>query len=401
MASKVLLVNAPIYMGNSLNMRLLLIITDYGSFNNFLSELAVKLANEGHEVNVICSNAKVIDLNDRSNYLEIGIKFHFVQMPRGFNILKQLKASIEISRLVDEIKPDLIHAHFTTGIFTTLLYKKLHFRVLGTIHGLGFPVTTGVRQMILKFVEKFCIRRLDQVWLLNKSDFQLLKDKFENKCFLLDTYGLGCDLNRFNSSNFVDEVASIKDQLNILDSDFVIAFTGRFVKFKGFDMVVRSFLKLTSTNPGSFKLLLIGGKDPIHPTGLSVIEEQSYAVCEDIIHVGFSNEVEKYLAVSDVFLFPSLKEGMPVCIIEALAMGVPVITADSRGCNDLIKNEVNGLLLSNSPSVQEIIDTITYLKESAELQKKFKAYSLSHRFELGRENYINKQIAVYKQLVNT
>jgi glycosyltransferase involved in cell wall biosynthesis len=379
-------------------MHLLLIITDYGSFNNFLSELVIKMVEDGHKIDVICSNEKVIDFADRDNFQLLGINVHFTDFPRGFNIFKQILASIKINKLIEQIDPDLVHAHFTTGIFTTILSKKPHYPMIGTIHGLGYPMLQGVKRQIFKSVELFSISRLDRVLVLNQFDRDILDLKSANKPILLESAGLGCDLNRFDINRFLSKVSDLKESLGISPNDFVITFTGRFVHFKGFDLVIKSFLKLDKLNPSSFKLILIGGRDTIHPTGLTKIEEEKYSSSSNIINVGFTNEVEKYLAIADVFLFPSLKEGMPVCIIEALAMGVPVIAADSRGCNDLVIDGVNGRLLSNKPSTDEIVNAITILKNSPETLQRFKDFALGSRYKLSRDIFIEKQIEDYTNL---
>ena len=345
-------------------MHLLLIITDYGSFNNFLSELAIEMVQSGNKVDVICSNDKVINLADKVDYSTWGINIHFVSFPRGFNIYKQFRASVEIYNLTKLINPDLVHVHFTTGIFTTVLYKKLPFITLGTIHGLGYPIVKGIKKQIFKAVELFCFSRLDQIFVINKFDYNVIKGPAKQKTFLLESAGLGCDLKRFDIDIFRSKISTIKSELQLKEKDFVITFTGRFVHFKGFDLVVRTFLKINKAYPSTYKLILIGGNDPIHPTGLTESEEEEYMNCNEIIKVGFINNVERYLSVADVFLFPSLKEGMPVCIIEALAMGIPTITADSRGCSDLVENKRNGIVLANRPTVEDIFDAILLFKNS-------------------------------------
>lgn len=382
-------------------MHLLLIITDYGSFNNFLSDLAVKMAKSGHKVDVICSQEKVIKINDKFDYIDIGVHIHFISFPRGFNLYKQLKTSIKINRLIKKINPDFVHIHFTTGIFTTVLYKKLSYLTIGTFHGLGYPMVNGIKKKLFKVVEFFCFNRLDQIWVLNKFDYDIIKGANKEKTFMLDSAGVGCDLLKFKINKDNSLYYDLKKQLQIKEDDFVITYTGRFVSFKGFDLVIKSFLEMNRLFPSTFKLLLIGGNDPIHCTGLSVEEEQEYLLCDNIIKVGFTNEVEKYLSISDVFLFPSLKEGMPVCIIEALAMGIPVITADSRGCNDLVKNYENGLVLSQIPNVKEVIDSIMILKDSPKLMRDIQLHNLKNREKLGRAVYVDKQIEVYENLMNS
>ena len=140
-------------------------------------------------------------------------------------------------------------------------------------------------------------------------------------------------------------------------------FTGRFVNFKGFDLLIRAF-KILENEYGipNIKLILVGGKDPAHPTGLNKIEEEYYNNSNQIIKIGFTSEVEKYLYISNLFVFPSKKEGMPVCIMEAIAMGTPTITLNARGCNDLIINNVNGILLDVNTTPKHIAEEILKLK---------------------------------------
>lgn len=381
-------------------MKIIFIITDYGSFNNFLSELTVNLVRTGIRIDVICGRQKVIDFEDKFDYKALGINIHFLEFPRGFNLYKQVSASIKINRLIEQLDPDLIHIHFTTGIFTTLIYKKPKFKTIGTIHGLGFPQVSGIKKAIFKAVELFCFNRLDQLWLINQFDYDLMKSKNPQKVFMLLSAGIGCDLEKFNIDKFFQCNQKFKDELGIKPNEFVITYTGRFVNFKGFHLVIRAFMQLRKLNPYAYKLILIGGPDPIHKTGLNKQEELEYMNCPDIVNVGFTNNVERYLAVTDVFLFPSSKEGMPVCIIEALAMGIPTVTTNTRGCNDLVHHNENGFLLSEQPSINEIVDAITILKNSPQLLEKFKSNALKNRDKLGREIFIKTQKEVYFQLIN-
>jgi len=208
-------------------------------------------------------------------------------------------------------------------------------------------------------------------------------------------------MKKFNINLFDHQKINVRENLGINNEDFVIAYTGRFVNFKGFDLVVRSFLELNKNYPSTFKLILIGGNDSIHPSGLTRAEENAYLSDPDIVKIGFTNEVEKYLAVSDVFLFPSLKEGMPVCIIEALSMGKPVITANTRGCNDLIQDQINGILLSDKPTADEIVNAVLLLKNTPELLAELGNNALKNRESYSREVFIDKQIKVYDSILKT
>jgi glycosyltransferase involved in cell wall biosynthesis len=385
------------------DMRIMLIITDYGSFNNFIGEVAVKLIGMGHKVDVICSKTKVIDYEDKYPYHELGINFHFLHFPRSFNLLKQLSCSKKIADQIEQIRPDLINIHFTTAIFTTLLVGKPNFFTVGTIHGIGYPKVKGrIKRKIFEIVEKFCFRRLDQIYLINNFDFDLVREMHPEKAYLYNSYGVGCDFKKFDPDSITDHVKTdFRKRLGIAPDDFVLAFTGRFVSFKGFDLVVRAMLDL-SRRPEykHIKLLLIGGKDPAHITGLTKHEEEFCLRNKQILRVGFTADVNLYLSITELFVFPSAKEGMPVCIMEALSMGVPVITSDSRGCNDLVKNGINGLLLAENPSVTEISGAILKLFRDRQYLNRLRENAIHHRNGLNRDKYVDDQIEIYGKLVS-
>lgn len=377
------------------------IITDYGSFNNFLGELAIELINRGNRVSVICSKDKVIAIQDKYNYEELGIDFYNVSFPRNFNLIKHYSVSLKIHSLLKNIKPDIVSIHFTTAIFTTLLSGKPLVKTIGMFHGVGYPmIDSFFKKMIFKNVEFFSMKRLDEIWVLNQFDANLLEPKFINKVFLLPTKGLGCNLEMFNFENFShEEKIKLREDLGILKNDFVILFTGRYVDFKGYDIVIRTILDLEKKfNNLSIKLITLGGRDKIHPTGLSFEEEDMLQKSSQIIDRGFTNDVAKYMSIADLFFFPSKKEGVPVCIIEALSMNVPVVTFDARGCNDLVQDNYNGKLLDLNSSIEDFTNLISKLVINRSHLERFKENISKDRELYSRDNFIMNQVEYFNSL---
>lgn len=123
--------------------KIVFVITDFGSFNNFLGDTAVSLARLGNEIHLISSATKVIKIEDKFDYKKEGVLIHYVDLPRGFNPIQHYFASKKIHSIIDGILPDVVSIHFTTGIFTTTFKSRLKYRTIGTIHGLGYPVVEG------------------------------------------------------------------------------------------------------------------------------------------------------------------------------------------------------------------------------------------------------------------
>jgi glycosyltransferase involved in cell wall biosynthesis len=141
---------------------------------------------------------------------------------------------------------------------------------------------------------------------------------------------------------------------------------------------------------------LAGGRDKIHNTGLDREEEKYLENAKSVIKIGFTGDVDKYLSISDLFVFPSNKEGMPVSIMEAGAMGVPVITLNSRGCNDIIHDNFNGKLLNVNSDYKAIAKTIVNLYSNRSQLQKLAVNALAQRDKFDRNLFIKESIEIFE-----
>ncbi len=386
-------------------MKLILIITDYGSFNNFISELAEEfIKDSSNELHVICSNEKVIKVDNKVRNWSNNIYFHFVEIPRTLSPIRQLSAGFQINRLIKKIKPNLVHVHFTTATFTSILFRVKSNIYWSTIHGLGMNSTTGVRKILMIIVEHLCFIRVDKIFVLNGNDYNYLRKLYRAKVVKQDSLGMGCNIHKYNLNNFSAEMnIRLLKSLKISQDSIVISFVGRYTKFKGFHIVIKTFMKLCIKNPCKFKLILMGGVDPIHTTGLSQTEKKFFNESVDIVNIGFTNEVEKYLAITDIFIFPSRKEGLPTCILEALSMGVPVIAYDARGINDIVLNHHNGILIPEKKSIfkeeDSFVEAIINLLEDKEKFELLKNNALKDREKYSRYNFVHESIQYYQKVL--
>lgn len=370
--------------------KILFIIPLIGSYKSFLKELGAELVKQGYNVFLLTSNTASEKIS--------GINIINSDFPRGMNLCKHLRCAKEIRKVVHNISPDIINVHFSANIFTVALAKEKSWPpVLATFHGLSFPVMkSGILKQLVKAAEIFSSIKMDYVSVLTEDDVVALR-KFvkKSKLYCYKSKGVGCDVNRFCKCRISEKrKEELKKSLGISRYDKVMIFVGRFVAFKGFDLVARVFTEL---NEPELKLMLLGGKDPIHATGLSVEEEKFFFKNPNVLNVGYVDNVEDYLAISDIMLFPSTKEGLPVCVMEALAMEVPVIVPDSRGCNSLIKTGKNGIILENM-QVETIVECVKRLIFELECHQMVD-YMKRHRNLYDRNNFIQEQLAIYNRLI--
>ncbi len=376
-------------------MRILFVVPNIVSYHFFIGDVCAALRAAGHDPHAVCGmdasfgGGEVAD--ERAT-------MHTVDFPRGMNPLGHLRAARELDALVRKLQPDIIHTHFSAALFTTAVARRAHWPLThGTFHGASFPMMHGLKRHILRFAESWAASRFDDVWVLTPDDRKALQTAAPSaRVHVYRSPGIGCLLEHFHPDRVpAAERAALRAELGIPPDAVVFVFVGRLVDFKGFGLTVRAFLRLAADH-ARFRLLNVGPADPIHPSGLTPEEECARKECPQIIDVGLRKDVWRYLAISDVMTFPSQREGMPVCIMEALAMGVPVITADSRGCRDVVRDEIDGLVLRD-PGVETMSDAMRRLGEDEVFRRRLGTAALADRERFSRDGYVREQVELYAQ----
>lgn len=379
-------------------MRMLMVAPNIVSFKSFLLELCETLSLRGVDVHCACSGSEL--WGGKGGLQGQELQMHHLELPRGVNPFGHFRSAAALNGLVSSLRPDLVHAHFSAAVFTTALARRSCWPVtIGTFHGLRFPLMTGLGKRVFQGVEGWSARRLDAVWVLTEDDRTALVSAAPGaKVHRCTSYGVGCDLARFRRETLTMEACSrLRLELGLPDNAMVFAFVGRFVDFKGFDVAVRAFWRLAASYPNA-RLLLIGDFDRLHPSGLTREEEERLRASPMVVHAGWRTDVEKWLAISSALLAPSSREGMPVSIMEALSMGVPVVTRDSRGCRDVVRHGVNGLVVDPC-SVENLAAAMAELTVDDALRRRLSANALENRRDFDRKRYVDEQIAAYEDML--
>ena len=154
----------------------------------------------------------------------------------------------------------------------------------------------------------------------------------------------GVDVSHFSKENFSkEENNTLKKQLNIDPTDFIFLFIGRLVGDKGINELIEAFSNLSDEDQ-KIKLLLVGTfekeLDPLKKETLQKIRNNP-----QIISVGYQEEVRPYFAIASCFVFPSYREGFPNVVLEAASMELPCIVSDINGSNEIITDQVNGIII--------------------------------------------------------
>ena len=154
----------------------------------------------------------------------------------------------------------------------------------------------------------------------------------------------GIDINKFSKYSVKPESLNwLIEKYGITSKSFVFIFIGRLVGDKGINELITAFTIISETNP-NIKLLLVGCLEP-ELDQLSTQTIKTIRKSPQIIEAGFQEDVLPYLNISDVLVFPSYREGFPNVVLQAGAMDLPCIVTDINGCNEIIIDGENGIII--------------------------------------------------------
>lgn len=279
-----------------------------------------------------------------------GVRTHEVGLTRKITPLQDLKAVWQLYRFLKKERPFIVHSHTPKAGIVGMLAAKLAGvpHRLHTVAGLPLLETTGIKRTILTAVERLTYSCATKVYPNSKGLQQIILQGKFCSASKLNVIGEGSsngiDTEHFSRKSISKaEIESLKAKLNITQDDFVFVFVGRIVGDKGINELVNAFDKISSET-SNVKLLLVGpyeeDLDPLSELTLKRIREN-----ENILSVGYQQEVRLFLAVSHCLVFPSYREGFPNVVMQAGAMELPGIVTDINGCNEIISHKKNGLIV--------------------------------------------------------
>jgi len=289
-------------------------------------------------------------------------------------------------------KPQIVHTHTPKAGIIGMLAARLAGvpHRLHTVAGLPLMEATGIKRKILNFVEKLTYSSATRVYPNSKGlyDFILQNNFTQSNKLKIIANGSSNGINTtFFSLAQVSEIerVTLREKLNIQPDDFVFVFVGRIVSDKGINELIKAFSELKTAENNeltSIKLLLVGGLesdlDPLNPETLAEINQN-----KDIISAGFQQDVRPFFAISDALAFPSYREGFPNVVMQAGAMGLPSIVSDINGCNEIIVEGENGLIIPPK-NVEKLKEKMLTLAGDKNLYIKLKENSrrmIENRYE--------------------
>ena len=342
---------------------------------------------EGYEVHVATNGDNKIPYCDKK------IKISFERSPFKFNNLKAIR---KLRKVINEEKYDIIHTHTPMGSVVTRLAakeaRKNGTRVIYTAHGLHFYKGAPIINWLLFYpVEKYLSKYTDTFILINKEDYELVKNKF--KCKDVNYVpGVGIDENKFNFKMTDIDKHNLRESLGLKDTDFVMIYPAELNKNKNQLLLIMAMEDLVKSNYSIH--LLLPGKDSYNGYYHNLVKEKK--LNNNVHFLGFRKDIPKLLTVSDIAVASSKREGLPVNIMEAMYVGLPVIATDCRGQRDLVKNNINGYLIPQDDEnrfvycINQLLKKDVYDRFRNNNQEEIKKYLLDNILKEMKRIYIGK-----------
>lgn len=280
-----------------------------------------------------------------------GIEVHIIHTEKGFDY----KVWPKVTALIKERGISLVHAHGTRACSNSFWSaKRLNIPCLYTVHGWSFHDDQPfVQKKVRAFLEGVLVKQVDGIVLVSDNNGKEAQEMFSpKKQFVIKN---GVNLNRFSLSI----TNAIRQDLEIAENCFLVGYIARMTKQKDPLSMVRA-MKIVAEQNNEVKLLMVGSGE----LGDEVSELIKELSLSNIIRQPFRTDVPEILAAVDAYCLPSLWEGLPIGVLEAMAMSKPVIATNIPGNSELIENDKNGYLCEvNSPkSIAEKIMFLTSLE---------------------------------------
>ncbi|WP_078432583.1 glycosyltransferase family 4 protein [Metabacillus halosaccharovorans] len=255
---------------------------------------------------------------------------------------KNIAAFQELKEVINKNDYKIIHCHTPMGgVLTRLAAKQARkngTKVFYTAHGFHFCKGSPVMNWLLYYpIEKGLARFTDCLITINEEDYNLAISHRFRANDIEHVHGVGVDTSRFKPIDKEDR-RERRERFGYKDDDFLMFYAAEFNKNKNQQFLIRALAKIKDSIPNA--KLLLAGEGLLHDSCKKLAAELGVNHMVDFL--GYRNDIVNILPMCDVAVASSLREGLPVNIMEAMACGLPVVATENRGHNELIVNQYNG-----------------------------------------------------------
>ena len=351
-----------------------------------LAEAAIK---NGYEVTVVCT-----DTGRRKEIEAVGATFVHFQFERsGTNIFKELYTLVRFYKLYKKIVPTMVH-HITLKpvIYGSIVARCLKLPVLNAVSGLGFNFTegqNGFSTKLMTFLMRIGFKSKNLTCIFqNNDDLSVIKARgiLNESNRIIKIKGAGVDLNKFNY------------QIPIENEKITIVLPARLLWDKGVNEFYEASQLLKKKYASKVIFKLVGIADIDNKAGVSPTTLKGWIDGTYFIWVDYQKNMVPVYHKSDIVVLPSYREGMPKTLLEACAVGRPIVTTNAIGCKECVDEGVNGFKVPVK-SIQKLAKVIEVLILDKELRLSMGKASRNKAVdEFDQVNVICKHLEIYNSL---
>ena len=352
----------------------------------FFPEHIKMLLNEGHTIEI----ATNCDQPVPEIYNTLGCKVYDIPFSRSPFSKNNLKAYKMLKQLVETEHYDIVHTHTPNASMIARLacrkVRKQGTRIFYTAHGFHFFKGAPLKNWLMYYpIEKICARFTDVLITINKEDYALAQKKMHAKkvCYVP---GVGIDLEKIRAVH-VDR-NEVRKSIGVPEESVLLLSVGELNVNKNHQIVLKALAKLNNKNVH----YVIAGLGDQNENLLNLAK--NLGVEKQFHLLGYRTDVPAIAKSSDVFCFPSHREGLGLSALEAMSCALPLITSNVHGINDYSQNDVTGYKCSPDDIVSWV-DKIKILVEDSSKRKQFGNNNVQIVAKYSMQNILQRMKEIY------
>lgn len=341
---------------------------------------------QGYEVDVASRG------NEKIEYCDKHFNLPFERFPLKINNIKAYK---ELKKIINDNHYDIIHCHTPVGGVLARLAarkeRKKGTKVLYTAHGFHFYKGAPILNWLIYYpIEKIMAHYTDCLITIVNEDYKFAKKHLKAK-EIKHIDGIGMNTERFSKKITEEQKSKLRKELKIKKEDIIFTYVAELNKNKNQILLIKMIEALKGKNK-NVKLLLVGDGAYMEKYKNEVAKRN---LQDNVMFLGKRKDVPEILSITYIYVASSKREGLPLNIMEAMYMGVPIVATNNRGHRELIENDRTGILLKRNltgemiEKVEELMQDdkkMEGLKKSANL--KVEKYILNNVLKEVQKIYI-------------
>lgn len=321
---------------------------NYGGAVKLSLDIIHMLLSDNFDISIVSLNNTTEDIGKLKDVIPQNVKTYIVNVAdlRYFKRITHLK---KIFCDFDIIHSCLENANFYTGLVSVFLRNKIY---VSSVHGLDgvFIEDDRIQEMFhrkefrkylfyVKYLQTYLFKNFDRIFACCDDTGLFLKKTRRVKSSKIKTVHYGYHYPKLNDVNNQDDISKIKSAYNLNDSDFIIGYVGRVTYGKGLEKALDEIIELVKTDR-KIKYFMVGSGELMDELKKKINDN---SVSENIFITGYVNNIVSYYKILDLFLLPSMSEGIPLVVEEAMYLGVPVLTSNAGGLPEIVLNGITGI----------------------------------------------------------